>query len=144
MTGNAAHAALAATHPDEFLFSDFGCSRIVYLIDGVIYKVQRNPFYRDNEFEFAAGQALSGNLPEGYAIPEMEMFGNVLAMAYIDGEPTGECTDIQLGLPCSHAGSNEECIPADILDRINGWDDPAYGNALIEYETGITYLIDLG
>lgn len=141
MIGNAHDAALAATDPIDYLFSDFGCSRYVYLINDVIYKVNRNA-YNSNADEFNAASLVKANLPEGFAVPDMSMYGNVLAMEYISGDPTGICTDMELGMECSHAQYDEVCMGLDI--NIEGWGDPSYGNAIIEYETGITYLIDLG
>lgn len=141
MIGNETDAALALTHPDTFLYSDEGSSRIVYLINGVIYKVDRN-HYRDNAYEFDMYQKMTGNLPTGVFLPEMSLYRingqDVIAAEFIDGIPTGDCIDTLLGLPCTCEGM---CISPAIIDSIPMWNDATYGNAM--WYDGALYLIDV-
>ena len=140
MTGNATDAALALTHPRHFLLSDEGCSRVVYLINGVVYKVNRGRFL-DNEEEFYNGEAMREAMrADNVFIPAMAMYGDVLAMEYISGELTGECMASVIGLPCD---CPDMCIPAPMLAHLTnmGWRDAAYGNAI--WCDGSLYLIDV-
>lgn len=140
MIGTTADAALAATRPAEYLLSDDGCSRDVYLINGVVYKVSRGRFL-DNEEEFHNGESLRDLFQTfNVYIPAMTMYGDVLAMEYISGELTGECGAAVLDIPCD---CPDMCIPAPILANLThfGWNDPAYGNAM--WVDGSLYLIDL-
>ena len=138
MIGNQTDAALAADRLATFRFSDEGSSREVYLINGVIYKINRN-FYMDNQSEFLRASTVFNNLPEGYAIPEVALYGDVLAMEYIEGTLMGDCIDTVLGMECS---TPNECIDANDSEILNlmGWDDQSYGNAI--RRDGIIYLID--
>lgn len=138
MVGNAADAALALTHPREFLLSDDGCSRVTYLINGVVYKVNRGRFL-DNEEEFHNANDIRDIMATfDVFVPEVSMFGPVLAMEYINGEPTGECLSVFPDCDCP-----DVCIPDALLANLTffGWRDPAYGNAMWFNEK--LWLIDL-
>ena len=140
MIGNAADAALAATLPAEYLLSDEGTSRIVFLINGVVYKVNRDRFL-DNEDEFNNANSLRELfLTFNVYIPDMTMWGDVLAMEYIEGELTGECGAMVLDLECD---CPDMCIPAPTVAYLVqfGWRDTCYGNAM--WVDGSLYLIDL-
>lgn len=139
-TPTAADAALAATRPAEFLLSDDGTSREVYLINGVVYKVNRGAFL-DNEDEFHNINAMREVFAANNAfLPCVAMFGDVLAMEHIEGELTGECFAGDAGLPCD---CPTMCLPAPVVANLVsfGWRDPAYGNAI--YCDGALYIIDL-
>jgi hypothetical protein len=141
--GTAANAALAATCPREFYLAE-GCTRQAYLIDGVVYKVPAPMFYGDenaNAVEFANAERMRGMMPAGFAIPEMTMYGDILAAEFIDGNVTGECMDEWLGIDCTCAPGI--CIASDLLDPIAkmGITDVGLGN-IIELD-GIYYLIDV-
>jgi len=140
--GNLDAATLAATHPIDYYFSE-GSSRTVYLIDGVIYKVQ-STFMLDNEIETENSEAMGCLLPDGFAIPQMTLYRtdtiNVLACEYIEGVISGDCVNNYLGLKCDCAP--HECFePHDLIEL--GWCDPTYGNAIWEPISGITYLVDV-
>lgn len=143
MIGNAVDAALAETCPEEFLYSDDGSSRLVYLINGVIYKVDRRN-YRDNEAEFLAYKNMTGKLPTGISLPKMSLFQigdrEIIAAEFIRGIETGDCYDKYLGLECL---CGDECIDVGLLDALEsiGWRDPTYGNAILS--DGTLYLVDL-
>lgn len=119
----------------EHLFSDNGSSRYVFLIDGVIYKVNR---YADgrwdaNEDEYRNGEKMRGMMPAGVFIPAMDIYdidGNiVLAMEFVSGLSTGECSGAWSGLGCECDGL---CISDKLMDELCGlgWDDPCWGNAI--------------
>ena len=141
--GTAANAHLAATCPDEFYLNS-GCTRAAYLIDGVVYKVPAAMFRADvgaNDIEFENGERLRKSLPAGFVIPEMTMYGEILAMEFIDGTLTGECWDEYLGLVCRCEPGT--CIPSALLAPIAhlGITDIGHGN-IIERD-GVYYLIDI-
>lgn len=143
MIGNETDAALALARPSEYLYSDEGSSRSVYLIDGIIYKVDRGG-YRCNEEEFNTAAILTGNLPEGVFLPEMSLYringADILAVEFLDGELTGECWALFLGLACD---CPSPCLNDNIVSELSnaGWNDPAYGNAM--WVDGSLYLIDV-
>lgn len=138
MVGNAKDAALALTHPREFLLSDEGCSRVTYLINGVVYKINRFRFL-DNEDEYETANALRAAFrAENVVIPEVSLYGSVLAMEYIEGEVTGECYSAFEECDCP-----DMCISDAMVANLTmiGWRDPAYGNAM--WVDGSLYIIDL-
>lgn len=142
--GNLHDARHADTCPQAH-YIDAGTTRQVYLIDGVIYKVESVMFSDDqgaNQREFDRYLTLRDMLPEGFRIPEMTLYSNgVLACEFIEGAPTGECFDEWAGMPCE---CNGLCISIDTLKPIRdlGMHDLGYGNVIAN---DIAYwLIDLG
>ena len=150
MTGNE-HDARAAFNAfkngtTENLFSRDGSTRMVYLINGVIYKV--NLFQDDlenaNFDEYVAAKMLVRKLPDNVRIPEMSIFdinGNtVLAMEFVTGNPTGECSDRFFSTGCEDDGL---CMPDRLIANLNklGWTDSTWGNAI--HSDGIYFLIDV-
>lgn len=142
MIGNYVDAALAKTGPHRYLLSDEGTSRIVYLINGIVYKINRFTTYEDNEAEYVNWELLKDRLPHGVYMPDMSLWNvngvSVIASEYIDGMDTGDCSDVGYGCEC-----DSPHIPADtirVLDKL-GWGDCAWGNA--KWVDGALYLIDV-
>lgn len=152
MIGTYEDAALALSEANngftDHLFSDFGSTRYVYLINGVIYKVNRFEydvqFGNANQSEYENAHFLSDMLPDICALPKMHLFeidGHaVLASEFIDGMQTGECSSAWTGLECEDDGA---CMSINLLEHLEslGWSDPAWGNAIVS--NGKYYLIDV-
>jgi hypothetical protein len=142
MIGNQTDAALAWTGPYCHLLSDEGSSRIVYLINDVVYKVNRHASYDDNLSEWENYRFLTENLPRGLFLPEMSLYQindqNVIAAEYIDGDYTGECIDVGFGCEC-----DSPCIDITTIEQLAslGIQDMSWGNA-INYD-GVVYLVDI-
>lgn len=149
MIGNEDDALTALMSYDEgdrtFIFSRDGSSRIVYLIDGIIYKVNLDDSYDFNEREFNTAARLRDNLPDNVRIPEMSIYRfrneSVLACEYISGIRTGECFDKFVGMDCECP--EKECLPDNLATSLRnaGWDDTCYGNAI--WSDDILYLVDV-
>lgn len=118
---------------DNFFLAE-GCSRVCYLINGVVYKV--NTFPGQNRDEFENLNRLP-NVP-GIGIPSVAMYGDVLAMEYIQGRETGLCWDCEMGDPCQYG----DCMPVSVANVLNqyGISDLSHGN-VIERD-GMFYIID--
>lgn len=145
MIGNETDAALALTG-DAPVFSYAGSTRTVYLIDNVIYKVNKmgDEVWDDNASEWEHFLILRDRLPSPFRVPEMTLYtiGNeaIIAAEYITGSHTGECSSEWTDI-CECIG---ECIPTEMVHRLMsiGWSDPVWGNAIIN--NGIFYLVDIG
>lgn len=147
MTGNLTDATAALTSfrrgTMENAFSFDGSSRMVFLINGVIYKVNRDAEDFNTE-EFTMGNRLRPLLPENVAIPEMSLFDiggePVLAMEFISGIDTGECSARFFSLECEDDG---ECMSDRLIANLNkiGWADSTWGNAILS--NGTYFLIDV-
>lgn len=151
MIGNENDAALALSEygntvfgDSEFLFSTDGSSRIVYLINGVIYKVNIDN-YDANREEYEKAAIMRDRLPANVRIPELTLYRingqSVLAAEKVTGISSGECWDNFLGMECTCLPG--ECLDPILIEELNalGWDDPCYGNAIID--NGIVYLVDV-
>ena len=148
MIGNAADAALALhdylSDSQTYLLSDFGCSRMVYLINGVIYKVNRRGYgdYNANVAEYKQYQKIRYVLPTGVTVPDMFIWDidghTILASEYIEGALTGECYSMSIPCDCP-----DKCIDDALVSALYnlGWDDPSYGNAI--WSGDMLYLIDI-
>lgn len=94
MIGNEDNARLAL---DGYLrlLSAHGSTRIVYIADDVVYKIEAYGEIGTNLAEYDNASRLNAILPEGYFVPEVALYdftdGNVLAMDYITGQEMGEC-----------------------------------------------------
>lgn len=144
MVGNAEDArealAMAEFGDDSALIGE-GATRRVYKINGVVYKVNYGVFDGCDETnlnEYNSAKRFA-HIP-GVRIPEMEMYGDVLAMPFIDGELTGECASAWLNLPC-------ECwtdhLPAGLEQELmDAGYDTNWGN-IIRNDDGY-WLIDMG
>lgn len=147
MTGNLTDATAALTAATrgtlENVFSMDGSSRAVFLINGVIYKVNRDTEDFNTE-EFLMGNMLRPLLPENVAIPQMSLFDingeTVLAMEFIDGILTGECSDRFFSTGCEDDGL---CMSDRLIANLNkiGWTDSTWGNAILS--NGTYFLIDV-
>lgn len=138
MIGTQENAALALDFEAPLLSSE-GTTRMVFLIDGVVYKVARDGYEYCNEAEYRNFLNRERFELAGFRIPETHLFDNgVIAMEYIPGMPTGECFDVGSGCECGPL----LCMADDetgLLRDLNFF-DIAYGN-IMEYE-GDLYLID--
>lgn len=155
MVGNSTDALTALTAynecDDSNLLSDVGTTRMVYLINDVVYKVDRVLSNSENAWEYEHASKIRGNLPTGVRIPEMELYtfyddsagtiDFVLACEFVTGFPTGECLD-QILIGCEHLFCRP-CLPFDRLDELRyyGWTDHSWGNAM--WSKGILYLVDV-
>lgn len=141
MIGNADDAALAQecyeTGDDTYLLSDMGTTRKVYLINDVVYKVGCAD--AENLWEYEARNRFS-SVP-GIAIPDMTLYGEILAMEYIDGDPAGQCTGRWVDGACDCEGTETD-MPIGMLETLSdlGWDF-TMGNAIVR--DGVFYLVDL-
>lgn len=143
MVGNAADARLALamyeSEDDSALIGE-GATRKVYKIGNVAYKVNDNMWddlnSNVNEFESVNWYK---DIP-GVRIPEMEMYGDVLAMEFISGELTGECEAEWLNLPCECPSAH---VAVGLLDELRdaGY-DTTWGNVIRNSEG--YWLIDMG
>ena len=147
MIGNEADAALAlSAHATDYLFSDDGTSRYVYLINGVIYKVGRPNGEWANDEEYAKYLATCPELlPPYLRLPETHRYvigdSTVIAAELIEGTPTGECFASAVGMECDC--DPLACLSPLIVDDIAmhlDISDLAYGNVIIR--DGIYYVVD--
>lgn len=144
MTGNADHAALALAG-DLPILSDMGSTRMVYLYDNVVYKVNTGVWnYDANLEEFNIAQEISNvrTLPEGVYIPAVTLYSieghNVLAMEYIEGTAVAECYCAMANDVCT-----DTCMSDDVWQKVNGYLDDTSGFNTIITATGDIYIIDL-
>jgi hypothetical protein len=135
MVGNENDAALALSGNLPMIGE--GCTRRVYLSDGVVYKVEYfdTVHHTSNADEYALASTLV--VPAGMAIPNVTLYPNgVLAMEYVDGEYRGEC----YCLPNEeHYGCHDDETTARLSEI--GLDVPTWGNTV--YRDGMLWLIDL-
>lgn len=147
--GNHRDAATALLDYDEKVndnvLSYDGTSRVVYLINNVVYKVNLGN-YIFNDLEYDNANRLRDILPAPIKIPNMTLYRvngeNVLACDYIIGEPTGECYDRLSGRHCFCEG---DCLPEEVEDilNLNNITDLSYGNVIVDI-FGQYWIIDLG
>jgi hypothetical protein len=141
MVGNAHDAAVAYEHclvgDETYMLSDMGTTRKVYLINDVVYKVGCAD--AENLWEYNNRNAFS-SVP-GVAIPKMALYGEVLAMEYIDGDPAGQCNGRWIWNECDCEGTETD-MPIGMLETLSdlGWDF-TMGNAVAR--DGVFYLVDL-
>lgn len=142
MVGNFADAERASRCPKDYILSDIGTTRMVYLINNVVYKVATDG---ENEWEYRQFLKFStGNLPENVRVPEMSIYyidgEAIIAAELITGQETGECNGMMCDNVCDCDG---ECMPAELLNTLRrmGWMDTTFGNAILS--DGIYYLVDI-
>lgn len=117
-----------------------GITRVAYLIDGVVYKVEHDN--GANAKEYHNGIELRDITPDNVIVPEMTLYyvagETVLAMPYIDGKAMGECMG-QYGMDCDH----KNCFSGSLETILDGFNNDAtsYGNVI--YREGHYYMIDL-
>lgn len=141
MIGTYADAALALgmylDYDHSMLLSADGTTRMVYLIDGIVYKVGSDS---DNRWEFENITANADNLPEGVFFPKVALFevagSKVIAMEYIRGQVMAECF--------CHVGEQHgsTCMPADIFAKVRDVIDDTGGENVIVTDNGDIYIID--
>lgn len=140
MIGNEEDAALALEGEAEYVGE--GCTRTVYRVGDVVYKVEVHP--GANNSEYLNGLDLRENVPASVIIPPMSLYfdGKVLAMPYIEGETRDECMARYVNTPdaCDHTACYDDETHT-MLSRIN-YDAVSYGNVV--YRGGFYYMIDLG
>lgn len=146
MIGNIEDAAEALrdynNNAYENVFSANGTTRMVYLINDVIYKVDCGTgYFSDNRAEYDNIMANSNNLPEGVYFPDTALFEidgkNIIAMEYIEGEPMSECYCDEFEE--EHTSS---CLPDDIRDLVSPIIDDTGGENVILTDDGRIYIID--
>ena len=139
MIGNKADATKALMREVK-PFSTFGGDRLVYLINGVIYKVSRagGDYYNHMEYDNMMRGESDGFI--NYPLTHLFNIGDraVIAMEYISGDPVGEC----YCLDDNECG--DDCLSEDTLDRIaaHGMTDRCYGNLIMR--DGQLYIVDFG
>jgi hypothetical protein len=146
MIGNADDARLAlemCESGDDSAFLSEGATRKVYKFGSVVYKVNYDisstwGVGNTNRDEFESAHKYS-DIP-GVRIPNMEMYGDVLAMEYIHGELTGECETEWLGQSCRCEADH---LPVGVEEALKdaGY-DTTWGN-VIRNSDGL-WLIDMG
>lgn len=145
MTGNATDAARALMFHEcrswAHAFSRDGSTRTVFLINGVIYKVEDYGFQGINAIEYDNMRNMSSVLPAGVFFPAASLFTigdvDVIAMEYIRGQAIYQCACDFSGDKCDPCCMTDE--ERDILVPI--MDDPSGFNA-IRTDTGV-YIIDV-
>lgn len=83
-----------------------GCSRAVYRIGDVVYKVNTTPL-NSNRDEYLAGESLRDTVPHPFVVPPMSLYGDILAMPYYVGNMRGECYCTQ------DEECDDSCMPPD-------------------------------
>lgn len=140
MIGNAHDADLALTDHDsltpKYLLSADGSTRMVYLINGVVYKVEAWDGINETEFD----TIINNDLPAGVFYPEVSLFTisgrTVIAMEYVEGTPIYQCLCDMTGDVCDSVCMTPQ--EADFLCPL--LDDPS-GFNIIRNEHGY-YIID--
>lgn len=144
MTGNATDAARALMLHDcrswAHAFSRDGSTRTVFLINGVIYKVEDYGYAGVNASEYDVMLNMRTALPAGVFFPEVSLFTigdvDVIAMDYIRGQAIYQCVCDFTGDICDPCCMTDS--ERDILVPI--MDDPSGFNA-IRTDSGV-YIID--
>lgn len=120
MTGNSADAKQALrdflSGEDSRVLSFDGSTRVVYLIDGIVYKIEIEEFDSPNETEIK--NIRETVLPDGVFYPSTDIyyFGNtsVIAMDYIEGTAVAECFCVEPEV------CDDSCMPNDVWEKVNG------------------------
>lgn len=148
MVGNItdAFAALQDSRSYGDAFIDAGSSREVYLINGVIYKIDivGGIQYSFNKHEVDKANRLRSVVNDDFVVPEYTLYDcdgtYVVACEYITGTLSGECTDRYFG-GCTH--TDDSCMSDEMTDYLDSLGyDISYGNVIIN--NGKYYLIDCG
>lgn len=120
----------------DCLLSDIGSSRMVYLIDNVVYKVEFELGFNVQEVNRAK---LFRDTP-GVAVPDITLYSNnVLAMEYIPGLEAGFCNAIGISdCDCFDVQHMPEGLMHELMDI--GW-DCTMGNAI--WLDGVYHIVDM-
>lgn len=140
MIGNTDDAAYALRMYRENDISDLlscdGSTRMVYLINGVVYKV--NTYDGTNEDEYDNISSLI--LPEGYRFPITSLYRvlgeDIIAMEYISGQCVCECYCTQ-DEECA-----PDCAPRDVVATMEDLNLDIGGFNVIVDDNGIYYIVD--
>ena len=144
MIGTREDAALALSdfrmHRTGNVLSFYGSNRAVYLINGIVYKINNGEVDDDvNAIEYRNVNSIE--LDKGYKFPETSLYTvngeSVIAMEYIDGTAVAEC------YCTADEECDEQCAPDDIVSYFEslGLECGGY-NAIINDEA--TWIIDAG
>lgn len=120
------------------LLSSDGTTRLVYLMNNVVYKVMIDRIEDYNMLEYHKMNNTA--LPEGLFYPECSMYSvdghNVIAAQYIEGMTVAQCFCI----------ANEECEPScmseEVLDKVRDHLGDTGGMNVIIRDNGDIYIID--
>jgi hypothetical protein len=135
--------ALAAFRERDFSYalSDFGSTRVVYLINDVVYKVEREDEDSKDANLYEIENMLKG-IPEGLPIrfPKASLFevdgANIIAMEYIEGEEIGRCN-------CTEwEPHTKSCMTIDEIRLLTPLNYDYWGLNTIRTNDGIYYIID--
>jgi len=130
-----------------------GCTRTVYLLNGVVYKVGvslEDDYVNSYEYDKACELRNSPTLPDDVRIPEFSIYTvrdrQIIATEYIDGLPcTDYCVSKVAGKDCNCADAyGQYCLSkpeAYMLEDIS-YDSVSFGNTY--YRNGYFYIVDLG
>lgn len=143
MVGNFRDASIALY---DFVIGDYshilsreGSTRIVYLINGVVYKIDRGGYANVNECEYEAIR-MPKVLPDNVFYPEVSLYRvsdiDVLAMEYIRGQAIYQCIDRDTGDTC-----DPMCMTDKELDLLVDLIDDPSGMNVIRTDNGY-YIID--
>lgn len=81
-----------------------GSTRVVYLINGVVYKVDKGD-NESNEAEYSTINLCVSDLPEGMYFPDVSLFRilgeDVIAMEYVPGIPFALCNCAMMNDTCT-------------------------------------------
>lgn len=142
MIGNETDARIALT--DDYLapYSVEGTARDIYLINGVIYKVEKADGANDAEWSHYQNMREIPLSPY-IRIPEMSRYRIndeiVIAAEFVNGVETGECFATWAGMTCD---CPEPCLSPAIDSEIRRYvEDLAWGNVIVS--DGCYYLVDL-
>lgn len=134
-----AHEARLATEDWLTLLAEGSC-RNVYLNDAgtVVYKV--NTEVSDippNTREYSRAERIRSLVPDGVSVPEITMWGDVLAMPFIHGVEIGAC----------YCRPEDNCWEDSISDEMRLALEPLvfdimHGNLILDDE-GLLHIIDL-
>lgn len=145
MIGNMADAAQALSDymqgNDDRLLSADGTTRMVYLINGVVYKIHHVKEQTENVDEFYRIRNHSDILPEGVYYPEVGLFeidnDNIIAMEYIEGRQVAECF-------CTPDEScDDSCMPMHVWESVHTVLGDTGGFNVVLNDKGI-WIIDAG
>ena len=140
MIGNLDDAALACSRDLDVYAS--GCDRYVYLINGVIYKVESVYGYdaKANTLEMSNYLSLLPLLPDNLRVPATTLYWvdntPVIAQEFIEGQPVAECYCLD------NEAHDNSCMTQDEIEMIRPFLDDVGGLNVIRQD-GIYYLIDL-
>ncbi len=125
---------------DTYLLTCEGTTRMVYLMDNVIYKVQYDSRSGDNRLEYDNVIANRDNLPTGVFYPEVSLYTidgvDIIAMSYIEGDAVGYCYCEQFNEPHTNL-----CMPKEVYDIVNNFLVDVSGANVIVNNNGI-FIID--